>query len=89
MSLNIEHDDMSQKFSTEVDGEEALLAYTIINDSLNLHFMTAPNDEVADELCRAAFEYAKDNGLRIISSNEYVDEFLKKHPEFNSIVETD
>ncbi len=59
MHLNIDHDDMGQKFWTEAEGEEALLAYTMINDSLNLHFLTAPNKEVADELCRAAFEYAK------------------------------
>lgn len=89
MPLNIEHDDMAQKFVTEAEGEEALLAYTMINDSLNLHFLTAPNKEVADELCAAAFEYARKNGLKIISSNAYVDEFLKKHPEFDELIETD
>ncbi len=87
MQLNIEHDDMGQKFWTEAEGEEALLAYTIINDSLNLHFLTAPNKDVADELCRAAFEYARANGLKIISSNEFVDDFLVRHPEFENTLE--
>ncbi|HLD38880.1 MAG TPA: N-acetyltransferase [archaeon] len=87
--LNIEHDDMAQKFSTEIDGEEALLAYTVINDSLNLHFLLAPNEEVAEELCKAALEYARQNGMKIMSSSQFVDEFLKKHPEYKDLVETD
>lgn len=87
MHLNIEHDDMAQKFSTEVEGEEALLAYTMINDSLNLHFLLAPDEAVADELCKAALEYARKNDLKIISSSEYVDEFLKKHEEYADLIE--
>ena len=87
MSLNIEHDGMGQKFWTEAEGEEALLAYTMVNETLNLHFLTAPNEEVADELCLAAFSYAKNNGLKIISSSEYVDRFVEKHPEFLDIIE--
>ena len=92
--LNIEHDDMGQKFVTEVDGEECLLAYTMINDCLNLHFMTVPDgkkgQEVAEELCLAAFNYARNRGLKIISSSAYIDEiFIKKHPQFEDLIETD
>ena len=85
--MHIEHDDMGQKFWTEAEGEEALLAYTMVNETLNLHFLTAPNGSVADGLCAAAFEYAKKNSLKIISSNEYVDGFLERHPEFSGLIE--
>lgn len=87
MHLNIEHDETGQKFTTEVEGEEALLAYTMVNDCLNLHFMTAPNEEVAEELCAAAFEHARKNGLKIISSSEYVDGFILRHMEFADLAE--
>ena len=92
MQPNIEHDDMGQKFSTEVEGEECLLAYTVINNCLNLHFMTVPDgkkgEEIAEQLCLAAFRYARENNLKIISSSAYVDEvFLKNHPEFNELIE--
>ena len=87
--MQIEHDDMGQKFWVEAEGEEALLAYTMVNDVLNLHFLTAPNSEVADELCTAAFEYAKANALKITSSNKYVDEFVRKHPEFERLLESE
>ncbi len=87
--LNIEHDDMAQKFCTEIDGEEALLAYTMINDSINLHFLLAPNEEVAEELCKAALEYARQNDMKVISSSEFVDEFLKKHPEYANLIDED
>ena len=94
MQLSIEHDDMGQKFSTEVDGEECLLAYTVINKTLNLHFMTVPDGpkgkEVAEQLCLAAFRYARENGYTILSSSEYVDDvFLKKHTEFADLVESE
>lgn len=85
--MHIEHDGVAQKFSTEVDGEEALLAYTMINDSLNLHLLLVPNEEVADELCTAALDHARKNGLKVVSSSEYVDQFLKKHPEYKDVVE--
>lgn len=88
MHLNIEHDGVSQKFTADADGEECLLAYTMVNDTLNLHFLIAPNEGVAEQLCLAAFEYAQKNGLKIISSSEYVDNiFLKKYPEYMELVE--
>lgn len=85
--MHVEHDDMGQKFWTEADGEECLLAYTMVNDTLHLHFLTAPNAEVADELCKAAFEHAKRHSLKITSSNEYVDSYLERHPEYKGLIE--
>ncbi len=89
MHLNIEHDETGQKFSAEVGGEECLLAYTMINDAMHLHFLLAPNEDIAEQLCMTAFEYAKKNGLKIISSSEYVDEFVKRHPEYHSLIEAE
>ncbi|MBI4167459.1 MAG: hypothetical protein HY515_00735, partial [Candidatus Aenigmarchaeota archaeon] len=44
--------------------------------------------DVAEELCIAAFEYAQKHALKIISSSAYIDEtFLKKHKEFEDLIE--
>ncbi|MFA4819659.1 MAG: N-acetyltransferase [Candidatus Aenigmatarchaeota archaeon] len=91
MNLNIEHDERGQKFTADVNGEECLLAYTMINNTLNLHIMIIPDgkagEEAAEQLALAAFNYARANGCRIISSSEQIDEFLKKHYEFDDLVD--
>ena len=90
--MRIEHDPMGQKFICEANGEECFLAYTSINDNLNVHFMAVPDgpkgEEVAEALVGAAFDLARRNNVKIISSSAYVDEvFLKNHPECESLVE--
>lgn len=93
MQLNIEHDDMGQKFVTEYEGEECLLAYTVINTTLNLHFMVVPDGqtgkEVAEQLALTAFKYARENGFTISSSSDFIDGFIARHKEFNDLVENE
>lgn len=80
------------EFFLEIKGKKALLDYTITGNKMDLfHTFTDPElrgQGLAEQLTQAAFEYAKKNGLRIIPTCEYVkDTFLKKHPEWNGIVE--
>ena len=90
--MHVEHDPMAQKFTCEANGEECFLAYTVINGNLNVHFMFVPDgaegERVADALVNAAFNFARQNNTKIISSSAYVDEiFMKKHPEYTSLLE--
>lgn len=91
MNLIVEHDERGQKFTADACGEECLLAYTMINNTLNLHVMVVPDgkagDEAAEQLCMTVFEYARKNSLKIISSSEQIDGFLKKHPEFGDLID--
>jgi predicted GNAT family acetyltransferase len=89
----IAHDEIGQKFTMDVDGIEYFLAYTVINENLNVHFMAVPDgqsgEEIAEALALAAFEFARKSGVKIISSSAYVDEiFLKRHPEYVDLLET-
>ena len=90
--MHIEHDPIGQKFTCEAAGEECFLAYTVINENLNVHFMFVPDgpdgERVAEALVGAAFNFARQNRVKIISSSAYVDEiFMKKHPEYMSLLE--
>ena len=41
---------------------------------------------IAEQLCQAAFAYAKANGLAVIPSCSYVAEtYLKRHPEYEPL----
>ena len=42
---------------------------------------------LAEKLCKAAFEYAKKEGLTVLPSCSYIcDYYLKRHPEYEPIV---
>jgi predicted GNAT family acetyltransferase len=88
---DIEHDEVGQKFFIAYEDDEALLAYTKVNDILDIHHTFVPESMrgrgIADRLAAAAFEYAEKNGLKIIPTCSYIkDTFLKKHPEWDRIV---
>jgi len=41
---------------------------------------------IAEKLCKAAFEYAKQHQLTVIPSCSYIsDAYLKRHPEYRSL----
>lgn len=80
------------EFFVVINGKKAILDYTINGKEMDIfHTFTDPDlrgQGLAEQLTQAAFEHAKKNGLKIIPTCEYVrDAFLKKHPEWNSIVE--
>lgn len=87
----IEHDETGQKFFIEYENDEAVLAYTAVNDIMEIHHLFVPEIQqgkgVADMLCEAAFRHAKNSGIKIIPACSYIkDTFLKKHPEWENIV---
>ena len=92
--MEIEHDPAGQKFFIRLDTEEAVLAYTEVNKILDVHQLIVPEEYrahgIAEELCLHVFNWAKNNGYKIIPSCPYVKEaFLKKHTEFKDIVVED
>jgi hypothetical protein len=80
-----EHDIVAQKFN-QGDG---FLAYTMMNDYMDLYMLFAESEKEAEELALAAFEYARKNGLKVVSSSEHIDKFIDVHPEFSDIVKKD
>src|SRR3989344_24632 len=87
----IEHDETGQKFFIAYEDDEAVLAYTAVNDIMEIHHVFVPESQqgkgVAGSLAEAAFRYAENNGLKIIPACPYIkDTFLKKHPEWGRIV---
>ena len=85
--MKIEHDPVGQKFLIDDGQVYAILAYTEINDNLDVHFIDATDEKVMEGIIRAAFEYARNNNVRIISSAKEVDEFVEKYPEYANLVE--
>jgi len=88
--VDIVHDRVGSRFCVKLQGYEACLMYRLEGKELDLYHTYVPEvfrgRGVAEKLCKAAFEYAKTEGLAVIPSCSYIfDAYLKRHPEYESL----
>ena len=87
----VKHDTEMTTFSIELDGAEAVLMYLPVGEEvLDFKDTYVPPEHrgrgVAADLARAAFEYAKEHGYRVIPTCPYIETYLKRHPEYEDLV---
>ena len=88
--LAVLHDTPNSRFCVKLQGFEACLMYRLSDMVVDLYHTYVPEvfrgRGIAEKLCKAAFEYAKANRLRVIPSCSYIsDAYLKRHPEYESL----
>ncbi|HEY5970644.1 MAG TPA: GNAT family N-acetyltransferase [Pseudoxanthomonas sp.] len=91
MPLQIAHDTESGRFSTEVEEHPAELVYRRQGSRMIIEHTGVPNAiagrGVAGELVRAALEYARAEGLRIVPACSYSAAYLQRHPEYADLID--
>jgi len=90
-NLEILHDQAGSRFAAKLQGYEACLMYRLAGREIDLYHTYVPEifrgRGVAEQLCKAACEYAKANHLTVIPSCSYIaDAYLKRHREYESLV---
>jgi predicted GNAT family acetyltransferase len=90
--MKVEHDEKGSRFFVRVDGDEADLAYTRVGPKLiDLQHTYVPASArghgLADALAEAAFDYAREEGLRVVPSCPFVRTWLRRHPEQAKLVD--
>ena len=88
--VEVIHDAPAQRFCAKLQGYEACLMYRPLGKELDLYHTYVPEvfrgRGIAEKLCKAAFEYAKAQGLSVLPSCTYVsDAYLKRHPEYEAL----
>ena len=88
--LTIEHDEVAHRFVAKLQGFEATLMYRRDGATLDFYHTYVPEvfrgRGVAEQLCKAGFEYAKANGLTVIPSCSYISgAYLKRHKEYQPL----
>ena len=86
----VEHDHAAHRFCVKLQGYEACLMYRQSGRELDLYHTYVPEvfrgRGIAEKLCKAAFEYAKAEGLTVIPSCSYIsDAYLKRHQEYEPL----
>jgi len=89
--MEVKHDPVGQKFYIPLGKEEAIVAYTQINEYLDVHQVVVPVSHqgkgIAEYIVKYVFEHAKKHNMKIIPSCSYVkDKFIPEHPEYSDIV---
>jgi len=80
----------NQRFVIYAEGNEVYLEYTMRNNKIDLHHTyTSPalrGKGLAAHVVRAAFEFAKENNLKVIPTCSYTQAFLAKNDEYKELV---
>ena len=89
----VQHDQAAHRFCVSREGYEACLMYRLAGKAIDLYHTYVPEvfrgRGLAEQLCHAAFEYAKANGLTVIPSCSYISgAYLKRHPEYQPITKS-
>ena len=87
---NVVHKDVEQKFAVELPDGEAFLRYAQRDQMLDFFYTFVPpagrNHGVAEHVVLAGFRYAQANGFTVKPTCPYVGTFLRRHPEFQSLI---
>ena len=91
MEPEVIHEKENERFVIYVDGDEVFVEYTMEEDKeINLyHTFTHPalrGKGLAAQVVRAAFEFAKENNLKVIPTCSYVQAFIAKNDEYRELL---
>ena len=90
MDIEVKHDKENERFVAEVEGDKAYLSYNIINDKINFSStFTPPKSRVkgiAKIVVEYAFDYAKENNLKVIPTCSYVKAFVKRNDNYKDLL---
>lgn len=88
--MDIKHDEAKHQFYAEVNGGRAVLDYQQDGKTLNFHHTFVPPElrgrGIAEQVTKAAFEYAAKNSFKVIPSCPYVARLVMKNEEWKKLV---
>jgi len=92
-ALVVVNDEKARQFQLRVEGRLALIQYVYSNGSMVfVHTEVPPALEgrgLAGKLARAALEYAREHKLSVVPRCPFVAAYIRKHPEYQSLVRAD
>ena len=90
MEEKVIHEKENERFVIYVEGHEVYVEYTMKNNTIDLHHTyTHPalrGKGLAALVVKAAFEFAKENNLKVIPTCSYVQAFTRKNEQYKELV---
>ena len=86
---SISHDPAGHRFSTVVDGVEALLDYRLHGGVMTIMHTGVPEAiggrGIAGALVKAAMDHARAEGLKVNPACSYSAVWMERHPEYHAL----
>lgn len=83
------HDTAGHRFITEVDGHEAELVYVPEDGAIAIVHTGVPSQiggrGVAGDLVKAALEFARAQGLKVMTRCAYAEAYVRRHREYDDL----
>jgi predicted GNAT family acetyltransferase len=89
--MDVQHDPGQRRFFMEVKGGTAELAYRRLDDrTVELTHTGVPEEAaghgIAGKLAKAAFDWARQTGTRLVVTCPFVTTWLERHPDQRDLV---
>ncbi len=90
-NLKVTHNEAHRRFEIDLDNKKALIQYKKQSeDTLNLFHTEVPKEfegkGVGSQLVKQTLEQIKAEGKKIVPSCPFVAIYIKRHPEYNTMV---
>ncbi len=86
MDIKVKHDKENNRFVADIEEHKAYLSYNIINDKIDFSSTFTPPKfrgmGVARIVVEYAFNYARENNLKVIPSCSYVQAFVERNDNY-------
>lgn len=93
MDMEIRHEEERCRFSLEVDGYQAYVEYRLEQGDFDIRHTIVPAEiggrGIASRLVKAAYDYARSNGFRLLATCSYAVLWLERHPEYEGVKSCD
>jgi uncharacterized protein len=81
----VRHDSAAHRFELGKEGRLSIVDYHVADGRMVITHTFVPPElrghGLAEKLVRAALEFARAEGLKVIPQCSYVDTYLRRHPE--------
>jgi len=90
METEVIHEKENDRFIIYSEGKESFIEYRLLENEIDLyHTYTDPGlrgKGLAALVVRAAFEFAKENKLKVVPTCSYVQAFVRRYDEYKELV---
>lgn len=88
---SVRNNEAAQRFELEADGQLAVSEYHRRDGTMVFTHTEVPlkleGQGIGNELAKAALDYARSEGLRVVPRCRFIAAFIKRHPEYQNLVE--
>jgi predicted GNAT family acetyltransferase len=89
-NIHVTHDQQSRRFELTVEGQQAVLNYTLKGDIIVFTHTGVPptigGRGLGSKLVKTGLDYARENELKVRSLCWFVSKYIRLHPEYQDLL---